>query len=82
MPWVYSNANWPVYRLLSVPEDSMNATPYLERGWCAFESGVSVIAANQLLTIQDGKKRFDAKSPVPSTAHSLRIDLVICPIID
>ena len=29
---VYSNPEWVVYRLLTVPSDSLNATPYLKRG--------------------------------------------------
>jgi hypothetical protein len=63
---VYGHSKWLVYRLLTVPADSQNATPYLRRGWCFFESGVSIVGCNILLTILDGKDVTKTqKSPVP-----------------
>ena len=65
MHTVYSNPEWQVCRLLAVPEDALNATPYLKRGWCFFESGVSIAGAQALLTLRDGEFIYNEPSPVP-----------------
>lgn len=45
----------------------MNSTPYLDRGWCCFESGTSTIDAADLMTVKDGTRVYAEKSPVPLT---------------
>ena len=62
---VYGHPKCTVWRPLTVPEDSLNALPYLRRGWCFFESGVSIVGSAACVTIEDGQRRNDAKSPVP-----------------
>jgi len=62
---IYTHPKWNVYRILTIPEHSLNGTAYLARGWCFFESGVSIVGARALVTICDGKRMDHEKSPVP-----------------
>merc|ERR1712107_24715 len=65
MHHVYGHGNWVVIRLLNVPADSLNNVPYLARGWCFCESGVSVVGARQLWTFQDGDVMLTWRSKLP-----------------
>jgi len=62
---------WHVCRLLDVPGDAENPVPYLDRGWCTFESIVSSAAGRNVIDILDGKmkvrynRRYKA-DPVPT----------------
>lgn len=46
---VYSHRKWEVNRILTMAVDSQNSTPNLGRGWCVFESGVSVVGGTETL---------------------------------
>jgi len=48
-----------------IPEDSLNTNPYMKRGWCFYETSVASVGAASFVSILDGSKRFDMKSPVP-----------------
>lgn len=65
MHLVYGHGKWCVFRLLTVPDKAESSTPYLRRGWCFFETGVSSVAARAVQTIQNGKQIFDERSIVP-----------------
>merc|ERR1712048_1017335 len=47
------------------PSTSVNSTPYEKRGWCFFESSVSVAGAMMVLTVKDSDIANNEKSPVP-----------------
>merc|ERR1712080_68235 len=64
---VYSNPKWRVYRLVTIPDGSVNNTAYIARGWCFFETGVASIGAKKIFTMENGDKNWGAKSPVPLT---------------
>ena len=55
MHLIYANPYWCVYRILSVPTDAVNQVPYMNRGWCVFETCIAGVGARQLLTVKDGK---------------------------
>jgi hypothetical protein len=67
MHLVYGHHLWFVYRLLTPDGSHRNATLYLARGWCYFESGVATLGTNRLHTIMNGKRMRLLKSPVPLT---------------
>lgn len=62
---IYSHKTWVVFRLLTIPDDALNDTPYHRRGWCFFESCVSGVAAFEVDSIRDGNVTSDEPSPVP-----------------
>jgi len=47
--------NGVVVRLLDVPTTAENATPYVERGWCFFESVICSNGGKYVISITDGK---------------------------
>lgn len=70
MQAIYTNPAWLVYRLVDVPGDAENPTPYTERGWCLFETSVAAIGARRAGTVSDGKTSPAIKSPVPMTPET------------
>ena len=67
MHLIYANPYWCVLRILSIPADAVNQVPYMNRGWCVFETCMAGVGARQLLTVKDGKVLFAEPSPLPTT---------------
>lgn len=63
---IYSNDKWCVFRMVAVPDDAENKTPYEERGWCLFETRVSFTGALVVHTFDGFKFGDDLVSPVPT----------------
>lgn len=67
---LYVNPRWKVYRITTLPSLADNETPYAERGWCYFESKVSLGQCNEVVTIHNGvvrKASKTGKTAVPLT---------------
>lgn len=62
---IYAHNKWDVYRLLTIPDDSLNTTAYEKRGWCFFETSVGSVGASHVYTVMNGQTVFNTKSPVP-----------------
>lgn len=71
---IYSCPKWCVYRIVTVPPDAENNTPYKERGWCVFETSMAV-AAKALVTVKDGIVVVTEPTPMPMTPSSFALTL-------
>lgn len=67
--FVYGHPQWTVWRILTVPGDAANPTPYLRRGWCVFQTRVGSAGARQVNSLKDGRNMDHEKSPVPLAPH-------------
>jgi len=53
--------------LLDVPGDAENAIPYQKRGWCVYETGVSSVGAEEVVSVKVGDEDLSTNTPVPFT---------------
>ena len=65
MHLIYGHCLWRVFRFVTSQDDATNNTPYIQRGWCVFESMVATVLSKQLVSVKDGLVDYGVKSPVP-----------------
>lgn len=69
---LFTNPHWPVLRLVTVPEHSVNNTKYEDRGFCFFESSIAVAGAMYVKSLPESTM---LPTPVPMIPSHFEAEL-------
>uniref|UniRef100_A0A0G4HY28 Uncharacterized protein n=1 Tax=Chromera velia CCMP2878 TaxID=1169474 RepID=A0A0G4HY28_9ALVE len=73
MDVIYSSSHTYVLRSTAVPKSAANATPYLDRGWCWFESAVTAFKPPGQVVTDNGAEEEDGQRSTALSHQVLRI---------